>query len=96
MWSSGASPGGAFRGVCGAADATCARCGDATTTWRRFALGLGMSCVAKSDQSTGNATYASYALRRVPWSTHNAAMRALRASSAALRDTARAGRPESS
>jgi hypothetical protein len=55
-----------------------------------------MSCVAKSDQSTGNATYASYALRRVPWSTHNAAIRALRQEAAAIRAAARAGRPESS
>jgi 4-hydroxyphenylpyruvate dioxygenase len=36
---------------------------DATTAARRFAAGLGMTLVAKSDQSTGNPTFASYALR---------------------------------
>lgn len=38
-------------------------CGDASNTWRRFAWGLGMSLVAKSDQTTGNQTFCSYALR---------------------------------
>ena len=38
-------------------------CGDATTTSSRFAVGLGMQRVAKSDLSTGNKTYASYALK---------------------------------
>jgi 4-hydroxyphenylpyruvate dioxygenase len=41
-------------------------CCDASSAWRRFALGLGLQLVAKSDQSTGNATYASYVCRRVP------------------------------
>jgi 4-hydroxyphenylpyruvate dioxygenase len=36
---------------------------DATTAARRFAAGLGMTLVAKSDQSTGNPVYASYALQ---------------------------------
>ncbi|GLT26291.1 hypothetical protein SLA2020_013720 [Shorea laevis] len=35
-------------------------CGDATNTARRFAWGLGMQLVAKSDLSTGNMTHASY------------------------------------
>eukprot|EP00246_Nothoceros_aenigmaticus_P018528 TRINITY_DN971_c0_g1_i1.p1 TRINITY_DN971_c0_g1~~TRINITY_DN971_c0_g1_i1.p1 ORF type:complete len:426 (-),score=71.17 TRINITY_DN971_c0_g1_i1:274-1551(-) len=38
-------------------------CGDATNTWKRFGWGLGMHLVAKSDQSTGNQTYASYVLQ---------------------------------
>ncbi|KAH7372775.1 hypothetical protein KP509_17G020200 [Ceratopteris richardii] len=38
-------------------------CGDATNTWRRFSWGLGMSLVAKSDQTTGNQTYCSYVLQ---------------------------------
>ena len=38
-------------------------CGDATTTSSRFAVGLGIVRVAKSDLSTGNKTYASYALK---------------------------------
>jgi len=38
-------------------------CGDASTTSSRFAVGLGMQRVAKSDLSTGNKTYASYALK---------------------------------
>jgi len=38
-------------------------CGDATTTYKRFQLGLGMSLVAKSDQSTGNSKFASYVLQ---------------------------------
>lgn len=38
-------------------------CGDASNTWRRFSWGLGMSLVAKSDQSTGNQTYCSYAVQ---------------------------------
>jgi 4-hydroxyphenylpyruvate dioxygenase len=36
---------------------------DATTAARRFSAGLGMTLAAKSDQSTGNAVFASYALR---------------------------------
>lgn len=39
------------------------RCSEATIVYRRFLLGLGMQLVAKSDQSTGNSTYASYVLR---------------------------------
>lgn len=38
-------------------------CGDATNTYKRFQHGLGMTLVAKSDQSTGNSTYASYVLQ---------------------------------
>ncbi|KAI8475492.1 MAG: 4-hydroxyphenylpyruvate dioxygenase [Monoraphidium minutum] len=38
-------------------------CGDATNTYKRFQQGLGMTLVAKSDQSTGNATFASYVLQ---------------------------------
>lgn len=38
-------------------------CGDASNTWRRFSWGLGMSLVAKSDQTTGNQSYCSYALQ---------------------------------
>jgi 4-hydroxyphenylpyruvate dioxygenase len=38
-------------------------CGDATNTSRRFAWGLGLSQVAKSDSSTGNPLYASYVLQ---------------------------------
>ncbi|MCO5608208.1 hypothetical protein L7F22_062414 [Adiantum nelumboides] len=38
-------------------------CGDAGNTWRRFSWGLGMIQIAKSDQSTGNQTYCSYALQ---------------------------------
>lgn len=38
-------------------------CGDATNTYRRFQLGLGMNLVAKSDLSTGNSRFASYCLR---------------------------------
>jgi len=38
-------------------------CGDATNTYRRFQLGLGMNLVAKSDLSTGNTRFASYCLR---------------------------------
>ena len=38
-------------------------CGDASTTWRRWAHGLGLRLVAKSDHSTGNSTYASYVCR---------------------------------
>ncbi|EFJ35545.1 hypothetical protein SELMODRAFT_165961 [Selaginella moellendorffii] len=38
-------------------------CGDATNTWRRFSWGLGMPLVAKSDQTTGNHVYCSYALQ---------------------------------
>lgn len=38
-------------------------CGDATNTYKRFMMGLGMELVAKSDQSTGNTVHASYVLR---------------------------------
>lgn len=38
-------------------------CGDASNTWRRFAWGLGMHLVAKSDPTTGNQTYCSYAIQ---------------------------------
>ncbi|KAK9817847.1 hypothetical protein WJX72_003032 [[Myrmecia] bisecta] len=38
-------------------------CGDATNTYKRFSWGLGMTLVAKSDQSTSNATFASYVLQ---------------------------------
>ncbi|KAK3446289.1 hypothetical protein EUGRSUZ_A02022 [Eucalyptus grandis] len=38
-------------------------CTDATNVSRRFAWGLGMPVVAKSDLSTGNATHASYLCR---------------------------------
>jgi 4-hydroxyphenylpyruvate dioxygenase len=38
-------------------------CGDANITANRFAWGLGMPHVAKSDQSTGNAHFASYAVQ---------------------------------
>lgn len=38
-------------------------CGDASNTWRRFSWGLGMHLVAKSDQTTGNQTYCSYAIQ---------------------------------
>jgi 4-hydroxyphenylpyruvate dioxygenase len=38
-------------------------CGDATNTYKRFLLGLGMELVAKSDQSSGNVAFASYALQ---------------------------------
>ncbi|KXZ47898.1 hypothetical protein GPECTOR_32g511 [Gonium pectorale] len=38
-------------------------CADATNTYKRFQHGLGMSLVAKSDQSTSNTLYASYALQ---------------------------------
>ena len=34
---------------------------------RRFSYGLGMPQVAKSDQSTGNHTYASYVLQVCGW-----------------------------
>jgi 4-hydroxyphenylpyruvate dioxygenase len=37
--------------------------GDALNVSRRWALGLGMALVAKSDQSTGNSTYASYVMQ---------------------------------
>lgn len=37
-------------------------CGDATSTYKRFMLGLGMDVIAKSDLSTGNNIHASYAL----------------------------------
>ena len=35
-------------------------CGDANTTYRRFAAGLGLTLVAKSDHSTGNTRCGSY------------------------------------
>eukprot|EP01018_Ginkgo_biloba_P030703 Gb_36778 [translate_table: standard] len=38
-------------------------CGDATNTYRRFSWGLGMRLIAKSDQTTGNQTYCSYAIQ---------------------------------
>eukprot|EP00252_Welwitschia_mirabilis_P000880 TRINITY_DN1086_c0_g1_i1.p1 TRINITY_DN1086_c0_g1~~TRINITY_DN1086_c0_g1_i1.p1 ORF type:complete len:434 (+),score=30.41 TRINITY_DN1086_c0_g1_i1:57-1358(+) len=38
-------------------------CGDATNTYKRFSWGLGMGLVAKSDMTTGNQTYCSYAIR---------------------------------
>jgi hypothetical protein len=38
-------------------------CGDATNTYKRFLLGLGMELVSKSDQSTGNTKHASYVLQ---------------------------------
>ena len=38
-------------------------CQEATSISRRFGWGLGMSCVGKSDQSTGNASYASYIMQ---------------------------------
>jgi len=38
-------------------------CYDASNTYRRFSHGLGMQLVAKSDQSTGNSTFASYVLK---------------------------------
>lgn len=38
-------------------------CGDCAATWRRYARGLGLSRCAVSDQSTGNAHYASVVLR---------------------------------
>ena len=38
-------------------------CGDATTTYKRFVMGLGMELIAKSDQSTGNTMHASYVVR---------------------------------
>lgn len=37
--------------------------GDALNVSRRWALALGMALVAKSDQSTGNSTYASYVMQ---------------------------------
>ena len=38
-------------------------CGDATNAASRFGVGLGMSLRAKSDASTGNGIYASYAMK---------------------------------
>lgn len=38
-------------------------CADATTSYKRFLYGLGMNLVAKSDLTTGNKTYASYAVQ---------------------------------
>lgn len=38
-------------------------CGDANNTSRRFQWGFGLQLIAKSDQSTGNHTYASYVLK---------------------------------
>lgn len=37
--------------------------GDATNTAKRFQMGLGMTLMAKSDQSTGNSVFASYVLQ---------------------------------
>ena len=38
-------------------------CGDATNTFKRFMHGLGMTLLAKSDQSTGNTEHSSYVLQ---------------------------------
>jgi 4-hydroxyphenylpyruvate dioxygenase len=38
-------------------------CGDATNTYKRFLVGLGMEFICKSDQSTGNVEHASYVLQ---------------------------------
>lgn len=38
-------------------------CGDATNTYKRFLVGLGMELISKSDQSTGNCVHASYVLK---------------------------------
>lgn len=38
-------------------------CGDATTTYKRFQIGLGMHLVANSDQSTSNIEHCSYVLK---------------------------------
>lgn len=38
-------------------------CGDATSAYKRFMLGLGMEYTAKSDQSTGNLEHASYGIQ---------------------------------
>jgi 4-hydroxyphenylpyruvate dioxygenase len=38
-------------------------CGDATNTYKRFVVGLGMEFICKSDQSTGNVEHASYVLQ---------------------------------
>lgn len=38
-------------------------CGDATNTYKRFLVGLGMELISKSDQSTGNTLHASYVLK---------------------------------
>ena len=38
-------------------------CGDATTTFKRFIVALGMELCAKSDLSTGNLFHASYAMQ---------------------------------
>lgn len=38
-------------------------CGDATNTYKRFLIGLGMELISKSDQSTGNIIHASYVLQ---------------------------------
>lgn len=38
-------------------------CGDATNTFRRFMLGLGMDLISKTDLSTGNSIHASYLLQ---------------------------------
>mmetsp|Transcript_375 Transcript_375/g.434 ORF Transcript_375/g.434 Transcript_375/m.434 type:complete len:441 (+) Transcript_375:292-1614(+) len=38
-------------------------CGDATNTYKRFLVGLGMELISKSDQSTGNTLHASYVLQ---------------------------------
>ncbi|GAX73603.1 hypothetical protein CEUSTIGMA_g1054.t1 [Chlamydomonas eustigma] len=38
-------------------------CSDATNTYKRFQLGLGMPLCCKSDQSTGNTRFASYVIK---------------------------------
>ena len=38
-------------------------CADASSAYRRFERGLGLQLVARSDQSTGNALFASYVLK---------------------------------
>lgn len=38
-------------------------CADATTSYKRFIHGLGMNLIAKSDSTTGNKKYASFALQ---------------------------------
>jgi 4-hydroxyphenylpyruvate dioxygenase len=38
-------------------------CSDATNTYKRFQMGLGMPLCCKSDQSTGNTNFASYVIK---------------------------------